>query len=359
MTENTKNTVIKRCKQCYYPLRGLPVRGVCPECGARYAQDHPNGHTLKPPFLWKIFWAPPAVAVIALCVALTGLMLYMGMTSGGLWIGTPLAIGIFSGYSGRIKLQWQIALGIFILLGVGFSTLALSMFGFFCAGIIVGIGMVPITIGAGIGAVIRSALKTSSFSQRAWLRALSVFLIPLAWGALDAVLLKAPPIAIVATESVVQASPAQVWDSLMFYEEVDAEPPLLLRIGLPTPIRAEGSMRESGDVKVCIYEKGELVKRITSVTPGRLVAFRVERQEIGFEKSVTLLGGQFEFAPVNCGAATKVRLVTEYQPHLTPRWVWAPIERLSVRTLHQHVLDGLARNTAGQVTEPLAVLPAL
>jgi hypothetical protein len=63
-----------------------------------------------------------------------------------------------------------------------------------------------------------------------------------------------------------------------------------------------------------------------------------------------LRDGSFEVAP--CGSeATRIVLTTRYQRHLAPRWLWEPIERRVVHTLHGHVLEGMKRR-AEQTPDP-------
>ena len=119
------------------------------------------------------------------------------------------------------------------------------------------------------------------------------------------------------------------------------DPPILLRIGLVRPVSTTGASAAPGDVKVCIYNRGRISKRITAASAPNLLAFEVIEQQIGYERDVRLIGGSFELAPEG-DAATRVRLTTVYEPLLTPRWCWRPAERLAVRLLHGHVLEGMA-----------------
>jgi hypothetical protein len=142
------------------------------------------------------------------------------------------------------------------------------------------------------------------------------------------------------------APPRRAWDTVMFYEEVRHPPPALFRLGMPRPLYTSGSSAAVGEEKTCVYDKGRLVKRITEREEQRRLSFRVVEQ--GFEQhAMTLSGGAFEFEPVGEEAAgdpgrTRVTLSTRYHPHLGPRWCWRPFERLTVRTLHGHVLKGMA-----------------
>jgi hypothetical protein len=48
-----------------------------------------------------------------------------------------------------------------------------------------------------------------------------------------------------------------------------------------------------------------------------------------------------------------VVLTTRYIRHLRPAWLWEPMERKIVHTLHGHVLEGMRRNlnTGGKEEE--------
>jgi hypothetical protein len=40
----------------------------------------------------------------------------------------------------------------------------------------------------------------------------------------------------------------KVWDGLLFYEEIDSQPPTYLRLLLPIPIRTEGKISKVGSI---------------------------------------------------------------------------------------------------------------
>lgn len=62
-----------RCAKCGYQLNGLPLYGMCPECGSAYSPD--SMHTITPwpsPLVvcWRIGWPLASWAVIAAFVGL-------------------------------------------------------------------------------------------------------------------------------------------------------------------------------------------------------------------------------------------------------------------------------------------------
>jgi hypothetical protein len=100
------------------------------------------------------------------------------------------------------------------------------------------------------------------------------------------------PPSTVATRMSFAASPAQVWEGLVLYEEID-RPPLHLRLLLPVPIRVEGRVSELGGEAKCLYEGGHLLKRITRIERGHLYEFEVAEQRLSLGGGMRLLGGAY------------------------------------------------------------------
>jgi hypothetical protein len=140
----------------------------------------------------------------------------------------------------------------------------------------------------------------------------------------------------VATQICFNGRPEQVWNHLLFYEEVPGPPPLLLRALLPHPVRTEGVKDRVGSSVRCVYRAGDLVKRITKVEPPHLLQFEVIEQRLGIENCILTLGGSYEIHV--CGPATKVTVITNYQAYLRPRYLLRPLEAFFVSQLHRHIL---------------------
>jgi hypothetical protein len=150
---------------------------------------------------------------------------------------------------------------------------------------------------------------------------------------------------VVTTTATFDAPPDDVWQRMMFYEEVPHRPPLLLRTFLPVPVRTQGNGKEVGTVVACTYTRGGLTKRITVLDRPRLVRFEVLDQHLGIERCMTTVEGAYEFRAE--GRGTVVALTTQYRGHLRPRWVWRPLERLLAHQLHRHILDGMGATRVG------------
>jgi len=146
------------------------------------------------------------------------------------------------------------------------------------------------------------------------------------------------------------ATPEEVWQGILLYEEVPRRPPWLLRIFLPRPIRTNGEKTRVGAIVRCTYDGGYLLKRITAVEPARLVRFDVLEQRLGIEDSVSMSQGSYEIRAT--GDGSEVVLTTHYRSRLRPRQLWRPLERCLAHRLHRHILDGMRATLAVCAAKP-------
>ncbi|CAN5566801.1 hypothetical protein BH10PLA1_BH10PLA1_15670 [soil metagenome] len=334
----------RRCKKCYYVIDHLADCGACPECGSLFNLADPDTYTFKPPFLWWTFWLPALItATIAGAVMFAITIPSFGYT-GSTTIVVPLFAGVLLGYrlsiTGRLGMVF---LWIALVVGLGAGLYSMNLAGVFCGAVLTLIFFLPVLVGMAIGALLRSRLKRSAFSQRLHLPILIV--IPLLICLLEGRHTNLPVLS-VSTNTIMNVSPDQAWAAIQFYEQVKHPPPWLLRL-TPSfrPLYTTGRSAKVGDVKICVYERGRLVKQITEVVPGKRLAFRVIEQTKIENNSVRLIDGSFEFAPTADGHGTVVTLTTRYEALLSPRITFQPAEALAVHTLHGHVLRGM-RETA-------------
>lgn len=335
-----------RCLACGYVVEGLE-EARCPECGREFHPLIPASYTRLPPFRLVAYWVPGLLTAL---VGGLGMTLLMGggwgTTGWSLWVGVPFAMGCLLGYG--LRVGPVVASMYAILLGGGFIIGAMSaqLAGIFCGLILALVISLPIIAGLTVGFIVRSVLKSGRFEQRGYLPQLVFIAIPLLGGAAEELWPVRHATEVVTTSAVIDASAADCWESLQYYEEVEHEPPLILRIGLAHPLNTRGLCRDVGDVRTCLYNKGHLTKRITESRPGERLAFAVIDQAIGYERDVTLIDGAFDFEAIDDDRC-RVTLTTRYEPHLGPRIAWRFGEHFAVHTLHEHVLEGMRR----EVTE--------
>lgn len=332
-----------RCLDCAYVLEGLSSRR-CPECGRSFDPDDPHTYSLKRPrILWR-YWGPG----LALSLGV-GVMVWAVLVPAVGWgwatsFVLPLSVGALVGFGCRVN---GLALtGLVLVTPLCWVAImhGMGLAGFFCGIIFFGIAFLPVVIGTLLGVALRRHLRRSTWSQADHLPIVLIASLPIVAAALEG---PAPqmPIAAVTTVEILDVPPADAFAAWQFYDDVCTElqndPPWLLRL-TPSlrPARVIGHAREVGDVQTCIYERGKLSKQITEIDPGRRVEFIVVDQEDIEDDSVELLGGSFTFEPA-AGGRCLVTLETTYRPRLGPRLAWRPSERLTMQTLHRHVLRGI------------------
>ncbi len=145
----------------------------------------------------------------------------------------------------------------------------------------------------------------------------------------------------VVTEMRLAAAPAQTWTGLLYYEEIDEPPPLLLRWLLPVPVKTEGSLAAVGDETLCVYVDGHLRKRVTAVEEAKSLRFDVIEQALDVGKT-RLVGGSYTLTPSGDGRTT-LSLETRYVSARRPRWVWAWVEAFVCHAFHRHLLSAMRR----------------
>jgi hypothetical protein len=138
------------------------------------------------------------------------------------------------------------------------------------------------------------------------------------------------------------ASPGQVWDGLMFYEQIPRRPPIHLRLLLPAPMRAEGRGSAVGDETRCVYDKGHLLKRLTRIEPWRHCEFDVVEQELAIGGGIRLTSGSYTLLELP-GGSTRMELETRYVSAVRPRWLWRRIEAAVCYAFHRHLLGAMRR----------------
>lgn len=339
MSASESKLTPRGCPICSLPLPAGTVD--CPNCHTPLTVDSSHWPVPKTtPFRpWAYHWPGLLGAFVS------GLLSYMvifltGEMGSSLFFAVPIGFGALLGYHFRVGKVLGMLTLLCLVSGVVLAILMLNFAGMFC-GITLGlIFLCPSAVGMCLGATLRTALKASNFSQRDYLPSLLIIAFPYSAALVEKAWPMPETIAVVETDLTLHSSAAVLWNSLMFYEEVRHEPPWLLKLALPKPIRAEGHMGEVGQVRRCIYDRGHLTKIITRRDEQRLLSFRVIEQSLHFEHDVELKDGSFALAPVS-EEATRMTLTTRYRRLLRPAWLWQVMERKVVRTLHEHVLEGI------------------
>jgi len=145
----------------------------------------------------------------------------------------------------------------------------------------------------------------------------------------------------VVTSGRLAATPAEVYDRLIFFEEVRRRPPLWLGLLLPRPLRTDGPRTRPGDETRCLYRNGRLVKRVTRAVSPSVLEFEVVLQDLPIRSGVRLVGGGYALAACGDGL-TRIEIETRYEGGARPRPLWRPIEAAVAHAFHRHLIGAIA-----------------
>ncbi len=339
-----QTTSVRFCLRCQAALVKTPFEdATCLECALQYDPKNPATYRTERVIHRLKFWGPGFLLAVVAGVISYAIGLLAGELGMALFIAVPISFGAVLGYAVRCRWIFMALLLVATVAGVVTALMSMNLAGFFCGASLCAIFMVPAAFGMCLGAGLRYVLSLTSWDQRWFLPLALIMALPYVSLWIESQLPHREEIATVRTTLTIDATPAEAWNAIMFYEQVEHDPPWLLKLALPKPVGSVGNKHHVGEIVRCYYDRGYLVKRISRRTPGRLLAFDVIEQELHFERDITLRDGTFEIvsAPDDCAS---IIVTTRYQRHLSPRWLWRPIERKIVHTLQGHVLEGMRRH---------------
>jgi len=332
------------CLRCAAELPAAERPAICPNCGLQYDPARPETFaTRRSSSRWK-FWLPGFLLSVTVGTLAYAGCLQTGEMGYALFFAVPVSFGAILGYATRIQTWGLVFLAVLTITSVIFVLVSMNLAGIFC-GITLGIiFLVPTFFGLLCGVLLRAILIASRWDH-AWYFRWYVWLIavlPLIGQQIESAFPRRHEIAVVQTGLTVDATPEEAWNAIMFYEDVQHSPPWLLHLALPKPIRSEGNKQREGEVVRCFYNCGTICKRISEVRPARKLSFEVVEVVMRNENYANLKDGSFEIEPVGTHQS-RITLTTRYERKLTPAWIWEPIERKVIHTLHGHVLEGMRR----------------
>ncbi len=258
----------------------------------------------------------------------------------------PLVIGFALAYFSPGPVWLRVLIIGVVLAGLFTILLTLGIAGLLCASILLLVAGFPLAAGLVLAICIQRFLEKRHRPGAPTVLSL-LFLVPLGLLYAESLLPADFEPEIVRTEQVLDLPALEVWGRFLFYEDWGHERPSLLKVGLPRPLHTVGRVSGRGDIKTCVYDRGYLVKEITSYVPARELAFEVI-QQVGIEdRSIRLLDGSFRLDRLGPGR-TRVTLMTRYTPKLQARLFWRPWERRVTRFLHEHILKGVKTRSGGR-----------
>jgi hypothetical protein len=142
------------------------------------------------------------------------------------------------------------------------------------------------------------------------------------------------------------ASAEEVWSALLAPDDVSANRPLLLRMGLPVPLRCSLEGTGLGARRTCYFDSGVIEERVTRWEPARRLDFQIVRSTLpgrhwlGFESASYIME---ELDP----RQTRVTRMTTITSKLCPAWYWRHFEHMGVDAEHRYLFESLGNALTG------------
>ncbi|EAZ79927.1 hypothetical protein ALPR1_14899 [Algoriphagus machipongonensis] len=147
----------------------------------------------------------------------------------------------------------------------------------------------------------------------------------------------------VKSEIVLPYSPIQVYETIKSVDTLDAEKPFLMKLDLPIPQKCVLEEEKVGGIRICYFEGGKIVEKITELERGKLLKMDVidyqltGRKWLGFKEAIYL------FDELEKGQ-TKMTRITTYTSELYPRFYWKPLEKIGIEQEHEYVFRNLKKD---------------
>jgi hypothetical protein len=288
------------------------------------------------------------LVLIVFAAALSTLV--FGSYGWGLFVLTPLLVGITTGY--LANREGVIGLGrtnslVLAAAGLGgLALIALALEGLICILLAAPLAAGVAVVGGAIGRQLAIARRGGSTPL------MSVALLPFVF-ALEAAM--PPDIRIETRESIdIAAPPADVWRALTAAEDIAPEPGLAFRLGLAYPLRSRILGQGVGAERIGEFSTGVARERITQWLPGRRLAFAVLSQPPAMtelspyqEVHAPHVRGYFDTVSTGFtlqplpGGGTRLVAEADHVLRLDPILYWEPVARWAIRQNVRRVLEHL------------------
>ncbi len=275
--------------------------------------------------------------------------LVLGLYGYGLFIASPLVVGLTTAYLGNRTTDLGIVRTTLLVFGAlvvgGMALLGLAFEGAFCL-----ILAAPLAGAMGfVGGLLGRALARRS-PRRRGATLTSVAVVPLVL--LGEVLLP-PKAGFQSVESVeVAAPPAAVWDAVVHMGPIPNPPAAPFRWGLAYPVRGEILGTGVGAIRRGVFSTGVAYEKVTEWEPGRKLSFIVlsdppMMREFSPYRHVNAphvrgyfktLDARFTITPLANGK-TRLSLATRHELDLEPALYWAPIAEWATHANKMRVLE--------------------
>jgi hypothetical protein len=268
-----------------------------------------------------------------------------------LFILLPVEAGLAAGMATWPKTTTTLALAWFLVFGmIGLQGLGLE-------GLVCCLMALPIVLpGLLLGAVIGFLLVRRRRRPHVWAL---VLILPTAvglGGLLERHLFPSRPrLEATTTTAQVRAPVEVVWPYVLAQEKMEGPRPLLLRLGLPVPVRCTIEGSGLGAARTCYFESGWISERVTVWDPPRRIEVEVTEARIPGRHWLRFVSAAYELSADK--DTTLVKRTTTISSLLRPSLYWGPLERVAIGAEHRYILGSLRHAAEAGSRDAVAAAP--
>jgi Polyketide cyclase / dehydrase and lipid transport len=137
-----------------------------------------------------------------------------------------------------------------------------------------------------------------------------------------------------------RATPETVWADLRSFDTLKAERPILMFIGLPTPVRCSMEGSGVGAKRTCYFDHGGYIEEtVTEWDPPTHVRYSIDRTNLPGRHWLGFEDAAYDLRQDNGGTVLTRR--TNIISNLYPASYWRPFERWGVASEHEYIFGDL------------------
>lgn len=220
--------------------------------------------------------------------------------------------------------------------------LVMGLEGIFCALMAAPLAVAAMIVAGLLVYVLKIIFKKDEFNSGKHLTIL-LLVSPLLTAAVDKAeepRRSSPTTATISDGILVDATIEQAWEALGRFDSMTGSKPFLLRTGaLPVPHRCTLEGEGTGGVRTCYFDRGTITQKVTEWQRPSRMGFQITGDTLPGNHWLTFSTAGYELTEE--AGKTRVTRHSTIESRLWPRWYWAPIERLGVRSEHDFVLQSL------------------
>jgi hypothetical protein len=188
----------------------------------------------------------------------------------------------------------------------------------------------------------RRIMKKEAEDSQKLMFTLAPLLILLLANTIERMVTSEPQLITIETAVELDYTPDQVFDQVKAMDKLDAEEPLGLWLGLPTPYKCELEADSVGAKRICHFSNGNIIAQVTEFKKGEILKMDVVDYSLTGREWFEFVDASYTFKA--SGTKTTITRNSSYKSILHPRWYWEPLEKWGIAQEHDFVLASLKKN---------------